>query len=89
MFTLTTLSLQHVPLFNGQVVSVVKSLSTMGITVAATIHSPSSFCFQLFDQLLLLVRGRVVFFGTNGKAVVDYFNNICSGNLPRLKTGAH
>lgn len=46
--------------------SAVRSLTMMGITVAATIHSPTPFTFALFDQLMLLIRGQVVYFGPNG-----------------------
>ena len=49
-----------------QVMSVVKSLAGHGITVCATIHSPTPFTFNLFDRLLLLLKGRVVYFGPNG-----------------------
>lgn len=44
-----------------------KSIADMGVTVAATIHSPTSFSFSLCDQLLLLTRGRVLYFGPNGE----------------------
>jgi ABC-type multidrug transport system ATPase subunit len=46
--------------------SVVKQLASNGITVCATIHSPSPYCFKLFDRLMLLLRGQVVYFGANG-----------------------
>ena len=46
--------------------SVVKSLATFGMTVVATIHSPTPYTFNLFDRLLLLLKGRVVYFGPNG-----------------------
>ena len=45
----------------------VKSLAGHGITVCATIHSPTPYCFNLFDSLLLLLRGQVVYFGANGE----------------------
>ena len=50
----------------NEVMTVVKSLAGHGITVCATIHSPTPYCFNLFDSLLLLLRGQVVYFGTNG-----------------------
>ncbi len=49
-----------------QVMTVVKSLATHGITVCATIHSPTPYCFNLFDRMLLLLRGQVAYFGPNG-----------------------
>ena len=43
--------------------------------VCATIHSPTPYCFNLFDRLLLLLRGRVVYFGPNGRLALDYFHH--------------
>lgn len=53
-------------------------------TICATIHSPTSFAFNLFDDLLLLggdgpSRGRVAFYGPLGKggvAVRNHFEKI-------------
>ena len=50
----------------NEVMTVVKSLAGHGITVCATIHSPTPYCFNLFDSLLLLLRGQVIYFGANG-----------------------
>lgn len=36
------------------------------ITVCATIHSPSHQTFSLFDKVIILLRGRIVYFGDNG-----------------------
>lgn len=46
--------------------SVVKGLVKSGITICATIHSPTPYCFNLFDSLMILLRGHVVYFGDNG-----------------------
>ena len=49
--------------------TVVRALLQDGTTICATIHSPSQYCFSLFDSLIMLVRGRVVYFGpTTGAA---------------------
>lgn len=65
----------------SEVMSVVKSLSRQGITVCATIHSPTPYCFSLFDRLLLLLGGKAAYSGPNGKAAIDYFRNsaVCKG----------
>ena len=49
---------------------VVKKLTRTrdSITVCATIHSPSPFTFRLFDKLIILLKGRVAYFGNNGAA---------------------
>lgn len=36
------------------------------ITICSTIHSPTPYCFSLFDRMLLLLRGQVVYFGQHG-----------------------
>ena len=59
----------------------VKALTQTGITICATIHSPTAYTFSLFDRLLLLLRGRVVYFGPNGSAAVDFFQK----RLPELE----
>lgn len=41
----------------------VRSLADSGVTVCATIHSPTSYCFNLFDRLTMLVGGKLVYFG--------------------------
>ena len=47
-----------------------------GIAILVTIHQPSTVLFQEFDDLLLLARGREVYFGPlgdGGQTVIDYF----------------
>lgn len=55
--------------------SVIKSLRRLcsaGVTVITTIHQPSSDTFALFDDLVLLADGSVVYHGESVTAV-DYF----------------
>ena len=52
---------------------VVKGLVTSGMTIAATIHSPTPRTFDLFDRVLILQRGRIVYFGDNGESARHYF----------------
>lgn len=60
--------------FTGHEVALaVKALSESGITICATLHSPPAYTFELFDRILLLQHGQIVYFGSNGTAVMDYF----------------
>ena len=59
-----------------QVMRVTQSLARGGITVCATIHCPPPHTFALFDRLLVLQRGRVVYFGSNGVAASAYFTGL-------------
>ncbi len=56
-----------------QVMRVTQGLARGGITVCATIHCPPPHTFALFDRLLVLQRGRVVYFGSNGPPASAYF----------------
>ena len=57
-----------------QVMDVVARITAArGITVCATIHSPSPYSFQLFDRLYMLVGGRTIYFGPNGEAAESFF----------------
>ena len=55
---------------SNETMTVVKSLVQEGVTICATIHSPSPYTFALFDRLLVLVRGECVYHGPNGQAMV-------------------
>ena len=66
---------------SNEVMSVVKSLAQHGITVCATIHSPTPYTFKLFDRLLLLLRGDVAYFGPSGAPALEYFH----ANSPDIK----
>ena len=52
----------------AQVMELVKALTRTvnSITVCATIHSPSPQTFDLFDKVIILLSGRIVYFGNNG-----------------------
>jgi ABC-type multidrug transport system permease subunit len=54
------------------VVKVLKRLTRQGKTVVATLHQPSSEIFHMFDDILLLSRGRVIYYGTAQDAI-GYF----------------
>ena len=47
----------------------IKGLAVKGLTVCATIHSPSPTAFALFDRLLLLLDGQIAYFGPRGMFV--------------------
>lgn len=39
----------------------------MTTSAAHVQHSPTSYCFSLFDRLMMLVRGHVVYFGSTSE----------------------
>lgn len=47
-----------------------------GKTIIYVIHQPSSDIFKKMDKLMLLYKGRTIYFGDAGKPAVDYFENI-------------
>ena len=59
-----------------QIINRVQSLCKKnGTTMVATIHQPSSECFNLFSHVLLLGAGSTVYFGPM-KDLVTYFDDI-------------
>lgn len=59
--------------------SVMESLGDLakkeGRTVITTIHQPNSDIFEMFDKLMLLARGKIIYFNKANLAV-DYFGSI-------------
>ncbi|EFA85032.1 hypothetical protein PPL_02028 [Heterostelium album PN500] len=51
------------------------SLSRQNKTIICTIHQPRADIFQLFDYVLLLSKGNVVYFGPT-RAIVDHFASL-------------
>ncbi|KAF8057935.1 ABCG31 [Scenedesmus sp. PABB004] len=69
----------------AEVMGVVAGLARAdGTTVASTIHSPSSSVFGLFDRLLVLLGGRLVYLGPPGEAAIAYFTASVGAREPRL-----
>ena len=62
-----------------------------GRTICATIHSPTSFAFNLFDELLMLKKGEVIYSGPLGNDAAharSYFSSL--GFMPPGQgTGSH
>ena len=52
-----------------------RDLAHEGHTVLCTIHQPSSDIFALFDKLLLLAKGKMVYHGDASKSI-DYFSSL-------------
>ncbi len=46
--------------------TVIRRLASSGITVCATIHAPTHYVFSQCDRLLMLLRGKLCYFGRNG-----------------------
>lgn len=68
----------------NEVMQVVSSLARDGTTIATTIHSPSSYCFGLFNKLLILISGRLVYFGDTGSVALSYFTGSCGARQPQV-----
>ena len=55
-----------------QLVNSLKHLTLKGRSVLCTIHQPSSDTFHLFDKVLLLKKGRVVFVGPPDESMTRF-----------------
>ncbi|KAM0335133.1 hypothetical protein ACHAQA_000173 [Verticillium albo-atrum] len=65
--------------------NLMEKLTKHGQAVLCTIHQPSAMLFQRFDRLLLLSKGKTIYFGDIGKGsrtLVDYFTRNGANNLP-------
>lgn len=58
-----------------------------GHSVIATIHQPSTDIFNLFDDLLLLNEGRVVYYG-EANQVIEYFEDLSGREFPKYSNPA-
>ena len=72
-------------LMANEISAVLRSLARDGRTVISTIHSPSSFAFSQFDDLIMLQSGRLIYAGARA-AVSDYFESTL--NLQYDKTSS-
>jgi len=59
----------------NEVMLVVKGLVKSGMTICATIHSPTPFAFNLFDRMQILLGGNVIYFGHGGLHAVKFFED--------------
>jgi len=55
-----------------ETISLVQSLVRRGLTVVSSIHAPNSSIFALFDILMIILDGHMVYFGRADEAV-EYF----------------
>lgn len=56
-------------------VKILKGMADAGMTVISSVHQPTSQMFELFDKLMVLVDGRVIYYGIASKAV-NYFSGL-------------
>jgi ATP-binding cassette subfamily G (WHITE) protein 1 len=54
------------------VMETLKDLAKSGRTIVQTIHQPNSDIYEMFDRLMLLAKGKVIYFN-EAKYAVDYF----------------
>ncbi|OSX76578.1 hypothetical protein BU14_0184s0005 [Porphyra umbilicalis] len=71
-----------------KVVEALRDLAGDGHTVLASIHQPQSSIYALFDDLLLLAEGQVVYMGTTAGAH-EYFEGLGHGCPPAYNPAEH
>ena len=65
----------------SSIMSILKAISSFGITVVTIIHQPRHEIFEALDSILLLGAGRVIYSGNEGQAQA-YFED-CGFNFPK------
>ncbi|KAI8894891.1 P-loop containing nucleoside triphosphate hydrolase protein [Globomyces pollinis-pini] len=58
-------------------IETLKSLADRGRTIFITIHQPRSDIFNIFDSVILLAKGNMVYAGPAGTTIMNYFENLC------------
>lgn len=71
-----------------QVVETLRTLADQGKTIVSVIHQPSQHTFSLFDDLLLVSEGRLMYYGEVSQ-VRQYFTDIGLGCEPEVGTAEH
>lgn len=71
-----------------QVVSLLKRLCADGTTVVASIHQPRGSIYNMFDDLILVAQGRVVYNGPAEKAG-PHFKSLGFSCPPNINPGEH
>lgn len=57
------------------VMETLKELANQGRTIIQTIHQPNSDIFEMFDRLMLMAKGKIIYFN-EARLAVDYFSGI-------------
>jgi ABC-type multidrug transport system ATPase subunit len=57
------------------VIETLRDLTYSGRTIISTIHQPNSDIFEIFDRLMLLALGKIIYFN-EAKLAVNYFASI-------------
>jgi len=71
---------------SNKVMDIVASLARSGLTVCATVHSPTSHIYGLFDRLTMLAAGRVLWSGAAGSAPITFLEGALP-EVPRFMAG--
>lgn len=71
-----------------QVIETLRKLADQGKTVVAVIHQPSQHTFQLFDDLLLISEGKLMYYGERSK-VREYMEELGYGCEAEVGTAEH
>eukprot|EP00270_Netrium_digitus_P009741 TRINITY_DN2981_c0_g1_i1.p1 TRINITY_DN2981_c0_g1~~TRINITY_DN2981_c0_g1_i1.p1 ORF type:complete len:753 (-),score=269.12 TRINITY_DN2981_c0_g1_i1:256-2514(-) len=58
------------------VMETLRSLAQEGHTVICTIHQPRGSIYNMFDDLMLIGNGRLVYSGPAGEAAAEYFSTL-------------
>ena len=65
----------------NSVIASLQKIASKGTTVLCTIHQPASETFAMFDNLLLLAKGRIAYMGGTREAL-DYFDKTLNCPCP-------
>ncbi len=58
------------------VTATLKRIAERGRTVICSIHQPRAEQLALFDSVVLMAKGQIVYYGPTGEAMIDYFKRL-------------
>lgn len=72
----------------NEVMTVIKGLAADGTTICTTIHSPTPYAFSLFDTLMILNRGKTIYYGPRASAIGYFTSAVDQSNSPEENSEA-
>jgi ABC-type multidrug transport system ATPase subunit len=60
----------------NNLIKTLADLAKRGRTVFISIHQPRSDIYQLFDSIVLLSKGRLIYSGPGGNQMINYFDKL-------------
>ena len=58
------------------IMQILKDLTKQGHIVICSLHQPSSSIYEMFDKVMFLSQGKIIYFGNGKNTCINYFDNL-------------